>query len=132
MLEQIVSHPDVELIWNIWPLSVVVITPIREALNFLFALINIWVWWVPVLWNLLLENGTFLIASIIFGIMLILQIPFWLFLPLYLIFFTIEWIVFIGGTYMTTTTPTQVIRAFATLAIAWSIWEWYIQTSYVY
>ena len=47
-------HPDVELIWNYWPLSMVFITPIRVLLNAfpLFFVLNIFSAPVSATWNI--------------------------------------------------------------------------------
>tara|TARA_B110000285_G_C14999107_1_gene550478 strand:- start:199 stop:573 length:375 start_codon:yes stop_codon:yes gene_type:complete len=86
------QHPDVDIIWNIFPLNLVVWGIFRVPLNMMFFGIYIpwmWTWW---LWNLLWESlmalvivfpiqsvwttvNIFLVLSSIF----ILPIPFMLF-----------------------------------------------------
>ena len=45
-------HPDVEVIWNYWPFTMIFITPIRVPLNALFFIINIFSAPVSAIWNL--------------------------------------------------------------------------------
>ena len=50
------THPDVGIIWNIWPLSMFVWTVFRVPLNIFFGIFYVplaWTWW---LWNLFWES----------------------------------------------------------------------------
>ena len=63
MLEEIANqlastHPDVEVIWNIWPLSMFVWTIFRFPLNVLFALFYIPFAWTWYLWNFFWQSLT--------------------------------------------------------------------------
>ena len=52
------QHPDVEVIWNIFPLNIVVWSIFRVPLNILFFWLYLplmWTWW---LWNWVWENST--------------------------------------------------------------------------
>ena len=57
MLDGIITdHPDVEIIWNIWPLSMFVWTIWRYPLNHLFFFLYIPFAWTWYLWNLFWEG----------------------------------------------------------------------------
>ena len=71
-------HPDVDIIWNIFPLNLVVLSAFRVPLNFFFFWLYIpfmWTWW---LWNLFWETLTF-------GAYTLVNIP-WLIVNAILIF----------------------------------------------
>ena len=53
------QHPIVDIIWNFWPVSMIVITPLRVSLNIIFFPIYFFTWWTPLLWNFIFENMTF-------------------------------------------------------------------------
>ena len=51
-----ILHPDVDMIWNFWPFTIVVWLPIRGALNFILLPAYVLTWWYSTLWNLINEN----------------------------------------------------------------------------
>ena len=65
-------HPTLQLLWNYWPFSMVFLTPIRILLNILFPPLNIFVWWIPLLWNLITETICFIVLTI--GILILFTV----------------------------------------------------------
>ena len=61
------AHPDVEVIWNIWPLSMFVWTIFRFPLNVLFALFYVPLAWTWYLWNMFWETVTAFIGFPVFN-----------------------------------------------------------------
>ena len=49
-------HPNVDIIWNFFPLSLLVWNPIRAALNFIFGILYVPFLPVIILWNLFPEG----------------------------------------------------------------------------
>ena len=49
-------HNPVSLIWNYWPFCIIFITPIRVILNIIFSPINFFLWWIPIIWNFVMET----------------------------------------------------------------------------
>ena len=63
-------HPLLQLLWNYWPFSILFLTPLRLLLNFLLSPLNFFVWWIPLLWNLIMETICFMFLT--FGSVVIL------------------------------------------------------------
>ena len=123
------THPDISLIWNIWPLTILVWTPVRVFLNGLFFLLYFWVWWWPFLWNLLLETGVAFNTSYYFLLFLVVQFPLWLLGPFYFVFWLFEWFLYLMAAWLTTSVPTQVVWFFAALGIFFEILQYYFDTT---
>ena len=47
------THPDVDIIWNFWPLNVIIWIPIGEILNALIWPITLFTWPLWWIWNTL-------------------------------------------------------------------------------
>ena len=58
-------YPEVELIWNIWPLTNSFLMPVRVFLNMLFFPFYFFLWWIPVLWNLFWETLEFIFWTVV-------------------------------------------------------------------
>ena len=61
-------HPDVDIIWNIWPLTLIIWWPIRVPLNFLFAILYVPLAWTWYGWDLFWETITGTIFGFFMGI----------------------------------------------------------------
>ena len=62
-------HPNIAIIWNFWPLSMLVWTPLRVALNVVFSPIYVFTFWIPFLWNLIFEETFFTLNVFFDGLM---------------------------------------------------------------
>ena len=81
-----ITHPEVEVLWNVWPFTIFFWTPVRLVLNFFFLFLDIplFFMWYP--WNLFAETnwgllfGTvyFTVAQITFACVML----WWLILPI--------------------------------------------------
>ena len=58
-LATLIEHPDVNIIWNIWPISLGVWTIIRVPLNIFFFWLYIPFGWIFWLWNFVMETTTY-------------------------------------------------------------------------
>ena len=56
--------PDVQLIWNIFPLTLLVWAPVRFLGNLFFFPIYAFLWWVPAMPNFIFET-MFILAQIV-------------------------------------------------------------------
>ena len=70
------THPSVDIIWNMWPLSMVVITPILVVLNVLFSPILLFTCWIPILWILVFKTFAFTL-NLLFDNRLFIMIVGW-------------------------------------------------------
>ena len=59
------NHNSVQLIWNYWPFCIIFITPIRIILNIVFFPINFFLWWIPIIWNVIMEYLCWVIVMVI-------------------------------------------------------------------
>ena len=59
-------HPDVDMVWNIWPFTLIVWMPYRLLLNIVFSAIYFPSWWLWYGWDLFWESFT---GAIFWGVM---------------------------------------------------------------
>ena len=59
------THPEVSLIWNYFPITLVFWTPIREIANVWFFLPRILTYWLELVWNSLFESLFYLWFNIL-------------------------------------------------------------------
>ena len=86
-MDSITSHPNVDVIWNVWPLTLIVWMPYRLLFNVVFMYFYVPMSWSWFLWDLFWESLTAVFFWLFYMIpeiltLLVLALSSWLLFPI--------------------------------------------------
>ena len=121
-MESISNHPNVELFWNIWPISLLVWLPFRWILNFIIFPIYIFTWWVPFGSNLIFETLFAVFQTVVGALFFLFTMPLNL-IPFYPLLYFGEMILLFVWNLLTVTWTTRVGWTFLGVIGGYAIYE---------
>ena len=117
-----VSHPNVEIFWNIFPVSLFVWLPFRWLLNFIIFPIYIFTWWVPAGTNLIFESLFAVFQTVAGALFFLFTIPLNI-IPFYPFLYVGELITLFVWNLLTVTWTTRVGWVFFAVLGGYAIYD---------